>query len=149
LSTLLDRQLPDDRVDRARPSSDFAGRYRFRDKPAYVRFRYLANGAGFSEMSVRMSELASLPLAARTVFVVENEITYLAFPRTDDAVVIFGAGYAAAKLAPLRWLAGKNLVYWGDIDTHGFAILNRLRSAFGHARSMLMDRATLLAHERQ
>ncbi len=36
-------------------------------------------------------------------------------------------------------------MYWGDIDTHGFAILNRLRR-LPHARSMLMDRATLLAH---
>jgi hypothetical protein len=63
--------------------------------------------------------------------------------------VIFGEGYAAGKLEPLRWLTDKNLVYWGDIDTHGFAILNRLRRTFGHARSMLMDRATLLAHESQ
>lgn len=149
LSTLLDRQLPEHRVDRTRPPADFTGRYRFRGKPAYVRFRWLANGAGFSEVSVRVSELASLPPAVRTVFVVENEITYLAFPPVDDAVVIFGEGYAAGKLEPLRWLTDKNLVYWGDIDTHGFAILNRLRRTFGHARSMLMDRATLLAHESQ
>jgi hypothetical protein len=35
-------------------------------------------------------------------------------------------------------------VYWGDIDTHEFGILNRLRHYLPHARSMLMDRATLL-----
>jgi hypothetical protein len=29
------------------------------------------------------------------------------------------------------------VVYWGDIDTHGFAILNRLRHHLPHARSML------------
>ena len=47
-----------------------------------------------------------------------------------------------------RWAgcASLDLVYWGDLDTHGFAILNRLRECFPHARSMLMDRATLLAH---
>lgn len=149
LVALLDRQLPEHRVDRARPPSDFAGRYRFRGKPVHVRFRWLARKAGFSEMTVRVSELAILPPASRTVFVVENEITYLAFPPVDDAVVIFGEGYAAGKLEPLRWLTDKNLVYWGDIDTHGFAILNRLRRTFGHSRSMLMDRATLLAHESQ
>ena len=38
------------------------------------------------------------------------------------------------------------MAYWGDIDTHGFAILNRLRHHLPHARSMLMDRATLLDH---
>lgn len=149
LAALLDRQLSDQRIDRTRPPSDFAGRYRFRGKPAYVRFRYLTDVTGFSELSVRISELAGRPPAVRTVFVVENEITYLAFPPIDDAIVIFGEGYAAGKLEPLRWLTDRTLVYWGDIDTHGFAILNRLRRAFGHARSMLMDRATLLAHESQ
>jgi hypothetical protein len=39
-----------------------------------------------------------------------------------------------------------DLWYWGDIDTHGFAILSRVRSHFPHTRSLLMDRHTLLAH---
>lgn len=46
------------------------------------------------------------------------------------------------------WSAAANSV-WGDIDTHGFAILDRLRRHFPQVRSMLMDRATLLAHEGQ
>jgi hypothetical protein len=149
LAALLDRLLPEERVDRSRPASDFSGRYRFRQKPSYVRFRRLSDGPGFSELAVRVSELADTPPAARTVFVVENEITYLAFPPVEDAVVIFGEGYAASRLRPLRWLADKNLVYWGDIDTHGFAILNSVRRSFEGTRSMLMNRATLLAHEGQ
>ena len=61
-------------------------------------------------------------------------------------MVIFGGGYAVPVLEPLGWLAGLDVGYWGDIDTHGFAILNRLRHHLPHARSMLMDRATLLDH---
>jgi hypothetical protein len=38
------------------------------------------------------------------------------------------------------------VIYWGDIDTHGFAILSRLRALFPHVRSFLMDRETLLTH---
>ena len=49
----------------------------------------------------------------------------------------------------MRWLDERTVVYWGDIDTHGFRILDRLRDHFPRARSMLMDRATLLAHETQ
>jgi hypothetical protein len=147
LVALLDQQLAEHRVDHSRP--DFVGRYGFRGKPSYVRFRQLGSKPGFSDMSVRVSELAELPLDVRTVFVVENEITYLAFPPIDDAVVIYGEGYAAPRLEPLHWLAARELVYWGDIDTHGFAILNRVRRAFRHTRSILMDRATLLAHENQ
>jgi hypothetical protein len=80
---------------------------------------------------------------------VENEVSYLAFPPADASVVILGGGYALSQLEPLNWLAERELVYWGDIDTHGFAILGRLRGKFGHVRSILMDRATLLAHEEQ
>ena len=38
---------------------------------------------------------------------------------------------------------GGNLLF---IDSHGFAILDELRSHFPHVQSMLMDRATLLAN---
>jgi hypothetical protein len=64
-------------------------------------------------------------------------------------MVIFGSGYGVRALASLGWLAGLDLVYWGDLDTHGFAILNGLRQCFPRARAMLMDRATLLAHRGQ
>lgn len=149
LAALLDRQLPEHRIDAVLPPSSFAGRYRFRRKPAYVRFRWLGRHEGFSELTVRIDELAASSLKVSTVFVVENEITYLAFPPVDESMVVFGGGYALSQLESLTWLSDRELVYWGDIDTHGFAILDRLRHKFGHARSMLMDRATLLAHEEQ
>ncbi len=79
----------------------------------------------------------------------ENEITYLAFPPVPNAVVMFGGGYALSRLTSLTWLDDRALVYWGDIDTHGFAILHQFRARFPHVRSMLMDRATLLAHQAQ
>jgi hypothetical protein len=63
--------------------------------------------------------------------------------------VLFGDGYAVNILARLDWLAALDLTYWGDLDTHGFAILNRLRSRLPHVRSILMDRETLLAHQSQ
>ena len=149
LTDLLDLQLAPDRIDAAAPRSDFAARYRFRKKPGYVRFRYLAPRDGFCELTVRAEELAAAPPAACLVYVVENEITYLAFPPVPDAIVIFGGGYAVSALEQLPWLAGRGLVYWGDIDTHGFSILSRLRRRFPHTRSMLMDRTTLLAHQGQ
>jgi len=146
LAELLDLQLAPDRVDAG--AVDFAGRYGFRRKPAYVRFRSPAF-EGFGELAVRAEELTVPPPGAGRAYVVENEITYLAFPLPAAAMVVFGGGYAVDVLEPLGWLTGLDLVYWGDIDTHGFAILNRLRRRFGHARSMLMDRATLLAHRSQ
>ena len=146
LAELLDLQLAPDRIDAG--AAEFAGRYRFRSKPDYVRFR-CPGWLGFSELSVRADELTVPPPGVGRVYLVENEITYLAFPLPAEAMVIFGGGYAVDTLAPLGWLTGLDVVYWGDIDTHGFAILNRLRRRFGHARSILMDRATLLAHRSQ
>jgi hypothetical protein len=153
LADLLDLQL-DGQLDPAIRRTDFAGRYGFRRKPEYVRFRLpgsaVSPGSGqFSELTVRTAELTAAPPEVTAVYVAENEITYLAFPVPEHAMVIFGGGYAVSALERLGWLAGTRLVYWGDIDTHGFAILNRLRRRFPHASSMLMDRATLLAHRSQ
>lgn len=146
LAELLDLQLGPGRIDVG--AADFEGRYRFRGKPGYVRFRCV-NGAGFSELTVRTDEFTVRPPGVTRAYVVENEITYLAFPLPPDAMVIWGRGYAVPVLEPLAWLADAEVVYWGDIDTHGFAILDRLRQRFPDVRSMLMDRTTLLAHRSQ
>jgi hypothetical protein len=152
LTDLLDQQLDPGRIDPE--TRDFETRFRFRRKPAYVRFRCSANhtGAhdgGFTELSVRADELTAPPPAITRAYIVENEITYLAFPLPADAMVIFGGGYAVDALESLTWLPALDVIYWGDIDTHGFAILNRLRHHVPQARSILMDRATLLAHHEQ
>jgi hypothetical protein len=152
LGELLDVQLPAERVDVTRPRSDFAGRYRFLRKPEYVRFRVLGDGSrpgGFSELTVRASELTTAPASVSTVFVVENETTFLAFPPTAGGMVVFGGGYAVTAMSAVPWLADKDVVYWGDLDTHGFSILHRLRVRLPAVTSLLMDRATLLAHESQ
>jgi hypothetical protein len=147
LTELLDLQLDPARIDAAAP--DLEGRYGFRRKPDYVRLRTAAAGALYSELTVRADELTAPPPGVTRAYIVENEITYLAFPLTPDAMVIFGGGYAVSVLARLGWLVALDLAYWGDLDTHGFAILNRLRHCFPHARSILMDRETLLAHRSQ
>jgi len=144
LTELLDAQLDPSRVHTAAP--DFAGRYGFLRRPGYVRFRVAATFRGFSEMSVRTSEFVAAPDGVTQAYVIENEITYLSFPVPPGSMAILGGGYAVPLLEPLGWLAGLDVVYWGDIDTHGFVILDRLRQHLPAARSMLMDRATLLSH---
>jgi hypothetical protein len=145
LGELLDAQLDSARITPA--SADFAVRYGFLRKPGYIRFR--GEFRGLTEATVRVDELPAPPDGVTRVFVVENEITYLAFPLPTDAMVVWGHGYSVDVLAPLSWLDDLDVVYWGDIDTHGFAILSRLRSAFPRVRSMLMDRVTLLGHREQ
>jgi hypothetical protein len=60
--------------------------------------------------------------------------------------VIFGLGYSLDVLSGAAWMRNCEIYYWGDIDTHGFAMLNRLRTRFPQVRSILMDHDTLLSH---
>jgi len=96
---------------------------------------------------VTTGEFARLALPARRIFITENEVNFLAFPDAQGSMVVFGAGYGFDHLAQARWLDDKEIVYWGDIDTHGFAILDQLRGRFPFARSLLMDRDTMLQHK--
>jgi hypothetical protein len=136
----------------ARDASDFASRYGFRSKPSRVRFRLLdptvsVFPAGITDLELRADELAALRLGVDRVFLVENEVTCLAFPPVPRSLLIFGGGYGVSRVGRLGWLRELPLYYWGDIDTHGFRILDQLRAGFPTVRSVLMDRATLIAHE--
>ncbi|MFW0796189.1 Wadjet anti-phage system protein JetD domain-containing protein [Gordonia sp. CPCC 205515] len=138
--------------DLVRPQEkSIAVRFGFATDSTRVRFRLLdpdcaSPAPGFDDIEVRTMDLAATPLAVDRVFIIENLATYLSFPPTLRAAAIFGGGYAATVIGALRWLRDRQVYYWGDIDTHGFAILDRVRVTIPQTRSMLMDMATLLAH---
>ena len=157
LGELLDLALPPESIDAGAPAgaAGFSRRYGFREKPERVRFRVLdpalsplpdsPEDVGGQDITLDAASFASLRTGVSRVFITENEINFLAFPRVKEAMVIFGAGYGFERLRRARWLGELRLHYWGDIDTHGFAILDALRAHFGHVESFLMDRSTLLA----
>lgn len=154
LSELLDLALPSGAGLSGRPGiGGFAGRYGFLDKPVRIRFRVLderlplLSGAGCPDVTLDADSFAGLDLPVGRVFITENETNFLAFPPAREAIVIFGAGYGWEAAARARWLARRVVHYWGDIDTHGFAILDQLRRHFDHVSSFLMDRETLGAHQ--
>ncbi|MDO9224462.1 MAG: DUF3322 domain-containing protein [Pseudomonadota bacterium] len=149
LAELLALILPADVIDATAPGgvAGFEQRFGFRAKPALLRFRLLDGDLhGLSDLTVPTDQFAGLAPPQRRVFITENEINFLAFPPIPDSLVIFGAGYGFEPLAEARWLRERDIFYWGDLDSHGFAILNQLRGHFPHVRSLLMDRATLMAH---
>lgn len=150
LAELLDQLLPPEAIDlQAVGARQFEARYGLLAKPALIRFRLLDarhDIGGLSDLSVPVAQFAALQTAVKRVFITENEINGLAFPDVPDSMVIFGGGYGVERLSDVRWLDDRQVIYWGDIDTHGFAILDRLRASLPHARSMLMDLPTLDAH---
>ncbi len=153
LSELFDLALPLEAINaEATGTNNFCRRYGFRDKPLRVRFRLLDPDLTIlstdtdQDITITREAFARINILAETVFITENEINFLAFPPVRGAMVIFGAGYGFRNLADIEWLHNRKLFYWGDIDTHGFAILNQFRELFPHAVSFIMDRQTLLTH---
>lgn len=153
LAKLFDLLLPPEAIDGAHTRGvGFEARYGFREKPPVVRFRILDPNlalAGLTDLSVPVEQFAALKLPVRRVYLTENDINGLAFPNAPNALVIFGLGYSVDRLAAVSWLGDVELHYWGDIDTHGFAILDRLRAHFPGARSILMTRDVLMLHKDQ
>lgn len=130
-------------------SSGFLAGLGLRGKPELVRIRPAASlglPGPLSELAVRATEFAQLDIRPSTALVIENEITHLSVDVPSDGTVLWGKGFDVDKVGRLPWLVGVEVVYWGDLDTHGFAILDRLRAWLPQVRSVLMDRETLLAH---
>ncbi|MEI2778159.1 MAG: Wadjet anti-phage system protein JetD domain-containing protein [Tetrasphaera sp.] len=158
IAALLDELLatdpaaPADHIDQSRSrGAGFAARYSFAEPEPLVHVRVDAGFAGLpppvTEAAFRLDELARLRTSARRVVIVENQVTYLAVPVPAEGVVVWGAGFSAGRLGRVPWIrAAASVIYSGDIDTHGFAILSLLRAGVPHASSLLMDRDTLLAH---
>ncbi len=153
LIDLLDLTLEPEHIDaKFTGAAGFCHRYGFLDKPLTVRFRLLDPAISWlpadsdQDLTVTADCFARLDLPVRKVFMTENEINFLAFPAVSDAMVIFGAGYGFDAIKEARWLQNRAFYYWGDLDTHGFAILNQLRGLFPHVQSFLMDEQTLLSH---
>ena len=154
LAELLNLALPPGAVDATKMGiGQFSSRYGFLDKPTRIRLRVLdarikmVSGAAFPDVALDADSFTKLDVPVRRVFISENETNFLAFPPTSEAIVIFGAGYGWDALSRADWLRHCSIFYWGDIDTHGFAILDQLRRQFSHATSFLMDRSTLMAHQ--
>ena len=151
LSDLLDILLPEDAIDKSctkLSGSGFAKRYGLNYDQTQIRFRLLdstlAPHIPYRDINIPKYEFDKTNLPCRRVFIVENKNTGLSFPPVPNSIVIFGLGYGISELRDASWLKQCQLYYWGDIDTHGFAILSRLRSYFPSVQSLLMDRNTLL-----
>lgn len=176
LADWLDLTLPVHRIDDSYQGvKGFANRYGFRDKPLRLRLRsldarypfpdstQLLSGAAAdashsdnndlklalaqADLTLDVSVVRQLQPRHSRVLITENEINYLALPSISKTLALFGAGYGWRSLQQISWLHSCQIFYWGDIDTHGFAILDDLRQYFPAVESFLMDRETLLAHE--
>ena len=114
LSELLDLALPNSAIDTTKKGrGQFALRYGFLDKPVRVRFRVLdpliktLHGVQSTEapdITLDAESFSRLDIPVQRVFIIENEISFLAFPKVNSSIVIFGSGYGWDALARSDWL---------------------------------------------
>jgi hypothetical protein len=132
-----------------------------RKPSAKLRLRILcpklrAKVAGLCDIETPVEEVARMELPVRSVIIVENLETGLALPDFEGTIAFMRLGHAVSELSQIPWLGPDHLkgtveqerlprlIYWGDLDTHGFAILSRARGIFSRLQSVLMDEATFL-----
>ena len=151
IGQLLDLVLPAEAIDQeitGMARNGFERRFGLKYDEPLIRFRLLdarlvENYGGMTDITLPLSQFVRLNPGCGQVFITENKINGLSFPDYQNSMVIFGLGYGISALKDIAWLKHKSIRYWGDIDTHGFAILSQLRSYYPQTESMLMDRQTL------
>ncbi len=113
-------------------------RFRSLDPKLTVNLRLTEN-----RMGLPLDCFRNLPGRSLKVIITENLMNLECLPAAPGTLAIWGQGNAAELLHQVEWLADCHVVYWGDIDEHGFHILARLRAHYPHVRSVMMCMGTL------
>jgi hypothetical protein len=145
MQSLLDFLIPDH--IRSADQKRFAERYFLKYDEPLIRIRFLDQTGllegRLKDISIPLADFKQISFPVENVFIAENKMNFLTLPSLHSAMSIWsGGGFNISQLENIRWLVGKNIFYWGDIDAHGFQILHQLRSYYPEAKSIMMDRRT-------
>ncbi len=131
--------------------TDFEKRFNLKYKEELIRIRILDDSLakklffGVNDLSIPHTQFVSLNVPCKRVFVLENHtnfsniFNFLTLPHLAESIAIFGKGFQIGLLKNARWLSDKQIIYWGDIDAHGFQILSQIRGYFPKTHSCMMD----------
>lgn len=122
-----------------------------RVKPLFIRVRHAQDWRpGDTEAAIQLTldELKEKPPASKCIVIIENEQTGLSLTIKPDIPILIGMGFGVAVLSQVKWLADKQIFYFGDLDTYGLAILSELKSAYPQTQSVLMDVPTLQTYRK-
>jgi hypothetical protein len=126
----------------------FEKRYNLRFSEPLIRIRFLdkliSPVPGLSDISITLLEFIQYHCNVKHVFITENLMNFLTLPEVPGGIALWsGGGFNVSYLKDIDWLKSLPFYYWGDIDSHGFHILNQFRAYFPQTKSLMMDRQTL------
>ncbi len=148
LKIFLDEILSPENINLKEP--DFETRYLLKSKPNLIRFRILDPSINklfprnIFDITLTFDEFQDLQFEENNIFLTENQINFLAFPKLENSLIVVGSGYNVVNIGKLENLKSKTFYYWGDLDSHGFDILSKFREYFPSisVKSFLMNKET-------
>lgn len=119
--------------------------------PARVHFTYLdpdhRAAGGRCHDSASVGDAMTPAYTPSVIVITENKDTAIGFPALTGGISVEGAGAGGGTAAAIDWLRNcPSVIYWGDMDADGFAILNQYREAGLTVASILMDIPTYDAY---
>jgi hypothetical protein len=124
----------------------FSKRYSLKYDQPTIRIRILDEQLKIdllSDLSIPLSDFEQINFNCKNVVLTENKMTFLALPNLKSTIAVWsGGGFMISYLKNVKWLHEKKITYWGDLDSHGFAILNQMRTYFPQTVSAMMDMET-------
>lgn len=145
IQSLLDYLIPDH--IRSVAQKRFAERYFLKYDEPLIRIRMLdidlTHFGNFSDISIPLSDFEKMDMPASNILITENKMNFLTLPATPSTIAVWsGGGFNVSYLKNVQWLKEKHILYWGDIDEHGFQILHQLRRYYPNTQSIMMDYKT-------
>lgn len=148
LKRLLDILLPAHWINPG--ETEFALRYGVKKVNIYAQIRILDDDLkpilGYDEVGLTLDDAAWLKWLPENVFIIENQICYLTFPKVKNSVALFGEGFKSRIAKHIPWLNKTNIYCWFDLDSAGFEMLDLIRQYYPNAKSFLMDKTTFDRH---
>lgn len=133
-----------------REGNTFEKRFHLKSPEPLIRIRRLDSNIDKSifihspDVAFPIDAFNHLESQCQFVVITENQMTFLTLPPMKNTIAILGGGFKAEILKEAVWLKSKTIIYWGDIDMHGFLILALVRGYFPGVISIMMDRETFL-----
>ncbi len=145
IQSLLEYLIPDHVTYN---ESKFEQRFNLKYAEPLIRVRFLDHNLSpvnkISDISFTLSEFHLYNCESKNVFVAENLMNFLTLPKLPKTIAIWsGGGFNVSYLKNIEWLKSNQFYYWGDLDAHGFQILNQFRAYFVNTIAVMMDEETL------